>query len=210
MAERLEWELVPMVKSDRHAEVEALATEILDLDAKLEAAPERMTPAEQTRLIDLQKRMSQCVVSPCEAAGTPLLRARPRWKEESAVVYRESGCKGEVSLDDFLQVVGGQHDCALCDGASAYPGVSGIPCEFDLTPLAQVLADESVLEQIQFELEPREMEALAVELEGRARSKAAKKANDIDPGHYLSDAVRFLRYWARLGFGVAPAHVDSE
>jgi len=210
MSERTEWELVPLVREDRRALVEELAEEILSLDAILEVAPERMTEDQQARLIQLQREMAECVVSPCEAADAPLLSTRPDWTSEVRTAFENMPSNDGLCLREFVEMMDVQHDCSRCEGASLFPGVSGIPCEFDLTPLFEILTRDTLLEQVQFEMEPDEMRLLADDLDRRLLCKAFCQLTDFDTESYLSDAVRFLRYWAHLGYGVAPAYVRTE
>ncbi|MBM4353446.1 MAG: hypothetical protein FJ109_06550 [Deltaproteobacteria bacterium] len=210
MRERMEWELVPRVREENRSEVEQLAGEILSLDALLEVAPNRMTETQRKRLIDLQGKMERCAESPCEAAATPRLSTRAGWVEQVRQLFEERGVAGRISFDDFLRLMGGQHDCSSCRGRSAYPGVSGIPCQFDLTPLPSILADGQRADQVHFELEPDEMTALASDLNEKIICGAYLESDGLDSKAYLEDAVRFLLFWSALGFGVAPAFVRTR
>lgn len=210
MQERMEWELVPRVREENRVVVERLAGEILSLDAMLEVAPSRMTEAQRCRLIELQGKMEECAVSPCEAAGTPSLSTRDGWVEQVRKLFEERGVAGRIPFNDFLRLMGGQHDCASCRGRSAYPGVSGIPCQFDLTPLPDVLCDEQIADQVHFELEPDEMTALASDINEKIICGAYNRSDGLNSKAYLEDAVRFLLFWSALGFGVAPAFVRTR
>ncbi len=207
MQERMEWELVPRVREERRDVVERLAGEILSLDALLEVAPNRMTEAQKKRLIELQGKMEECAVSPCEAAGTPRLSTREGWVEQVKRLFEERGVSGRIPFDDFLGLMGGQHDCSSCRGRSGHPGVSGIPCQFDLTPLPSILGDDPITDQVHFELEPDEMTALASDINERLICGIYNRVAGMDSRAYLEDAVRFLLFWSALGFGVAPAFV---
>jgi len=206
----MEWELVPRVREESRCVVEQLAAEILSLDALLEVAPSRMTEAQKKRLIELQGKMEECAVSPCEAAGTPRLSTRDGWVDQVRRLFEERGVSGRIPFNDFLSLMGGQHDCTSCRGRSAHPGVSGIPCQFDLTPLAAILGDDPLTDQVQFELEPDEMIALASDINERVICGAFSRATALNAKAYLEDAVRFLLFWSALGFGVAPAFVRTR
>ena len=207
MKERLEWELVPVVAEDRREEVEYIALEVLDLDAKLEIAPGRMTPREEERLVELQRSMSSCVVSPCKAAGAPLISSRPGWQVEASRAFEELDKADAVNLGDFLSYVGRLHDCSRCDGASRFPGVSGIPCDFDVESVLASLAD-GLRDRLQFEMDQEEMLALANDLE-RLHLEGLSGAGADSAVGVIEDMARFLRYWGGLGFGVAPAFVTA-
>ena len=209
MPERIEWELVPRVRIDKRREVEALAEEILALDTLLQLAPSRLSVAQQEQLVDFQSRMAGCVTSPCEAAEAPLLGSRPGWDYDARDAFGELGRPPELSIDEFTELIGKQHDCTLCNGAASHPGVSGIPCEFDLTPMAAVVSDERLGEQVQFELEPEEMLMLADDLHHVLVCRTFSDGEETDAVSYLEDAIRYLRFWAGLGFGVAPAYVKA-
>jgi len=210
MSERMEWELVPLVKEDKRTLVEELAAEVLRLDAMLEMDPRNMSREDQELLVSLQQRMSECVISPCEGAGAPHLSTRDNWREEALEAFAECETGDALSQEEFLLYLGRQHDCSRCEGASANPGVSGLPCDYDLTPMRELLPDDSILEQTQFELEPAEMLRLAEELADRIARQNFATPTDPKAQAYLLDAVRFLRFWSAQGYGVAPAYARSS
>jgi hypothetical protein len=210
MAERMEWELVPRVKPEHRDEVSTIAEEILRLDAALDAAPEGLAGVDEERLLELQARMARCLVSPCAEAQTPLLAGREQWRETVAGLFATLPGHEELDQALFANLMGQQHDCALCDGRTAFPGVSGVPCEFDLTPLTLVLPGTESLETVQFELSADEMLRLADELELSFRAGSYLQPPGVDAKLYLSECVRYLRFWARLGFGLAPAWTEDE
>jgi len=210
MADRLEWQLVPLVKESQREVVEALAEEALKLDAVMEVAPQRMRPVDQDRLLDLQRRMDACVESPCEAAEAPPMASRPTWNQDAHGALTGIEGVAALPLDAFLSRLGNQPDCARCPGACRYPGVSGMPCDFDLSPLSLVLTDKDLLDHVQFELSPPEMEALAARLDAYRIDGWYSRPQDVDPEEYLADASRFLRFWSKKGFGVAPAYATAE
>ncbi len=209
MSDRLEWELVPRVRPEKQDEVEVLAEEILALDAALEQGGAGLTEEDEMRLVELHNRMAECLLSPCEAAGSPLLSARPDFEEEASSTYEDLPERDRITREQFLQLMGFQHDCAQCDGKSDFPGVSGAPCEFDLTPLQTILADPVILDAVQFELQPEEMRHLAYELELRVHTGDFAESGRVDSREYLLQMVRYLRFWAQQGFGLAPAFVDE-
>ncbi len=209
MGERIEWELVPRVRPDRQDAVEELAAQILHLDAALELARNQLSEEDEERLLDLHVRMADCLLSPCEAAKTPLLRVRERWRELAASALASLPQSEGLDEESFFSLMGQQHDCSMCDGKSSFPGVSGVPCEFNLTPLARILPQDELWEAAQFELLPEEMVSFASEVETRRRTATFADVGGLDATAYLAEIERYLRFWAHLGFGVAPAYVDE-
>lgn len=209
MSERIEWELVPRVRADRVDEVECIAEEILELDAALELARSDLSEEEERRLLNLHSRMAECLLSPCEAAGTPLLRVRDRWRELAVKSLASIPEQEILDEDRFVHLMGQQHDCSVCDGKSRFAGVSGVPCEFDLTFLPMILPQDDLCESVQFELTPDEMNIFAAEVESRRRTGSYAILELVDAPTYLAEIERYLRFWARLGFGVAPAFVEE-
>ncbi len=210
MTEKLEWELVPRVKESEREAVEGLAEEALRLDAMMEVAPHRLTRADQDRLVELQRNMEECVVLPCEAAEAPQVGSRPDWGDEVKTLYEELEDNGGLTLQQFREHVETNHDCTRCPGAFSFPGVSGMPCDFELAPLLGVLVDDDLKEQVQFELAPSEMTELAEALELQLRMGSFLELEDRDTKAYLADAIGYLRFWSEAGFGVAPAFVNVE
>lgn len=210
MSERIEWELVPRVRPDRQDLVEDLAEEILELDAALELAGDHLSEDDEERLLDLHARMANCLLSPCEAAEAPLLRVRTAWQDLAAQTFASLPDHDALDEETFLQLMGQQHDCAMCDGKSKFAGVSGVPCEFDLTPLATILPQDELCDSVQFELAPDEMLRLAAEVEVRKQTRSFSGIDHADARLYLGEMERYLRFWARLGFGVAPAFVEED
>jgi len=209
MAERLEWELVPLVRAEKRDEVERLGREILDLDAQLEIAPHEMNAEEMKRLVQLQSGMVRCIVTPCEAAGAPLVNDVSGWADEVEQVFDSMDLEHGLTRDEFVRHVGRQRDCSRCRGASQFPGVSGAPCEFDLTHLSCLLLDEGLAEQVQFELQPQEMREYAAAIRRVLSTEAFRRSDLVDSHSYLEGVARFLEFWAELGFGVAPAFVTA-
>lgn len=207
MSERLEWELVPQVREEDKEMVHLLAEEALELDAMMEMAPHTMNQAQRGRLVELQRRMEDCVASPCEASGATLVKDRRDWKTEARASYARFA-PSDVSEEQYLEYTGKQYDCLSCQGASKHAGVSGIPCDFDLTPMLRILAHDEVSEQVQFELRPSEMLTVADALDQVLALTSFAGDPEVDEKAYLKEAARFLRFWAGLGFGVAPAFVE--
>ena len=210
MSERIEWELVPRVRPERMDEVECIAEEVLELDAALEMARGDLGEEEERRLLNLQTRMAECLLSPCEAAETPLLRVRDRWREVAIKSLALLPDQEVLDEDSFIQLMGQQHDCSVCDGKSQFAGVSGVPCEFDLTYLFRILPQDELCESVQFELTADEMVSFAAEVETRRRTGSFAILDEVDAPTYLAEVERYLCFWARLGFGVAPAYVEEE
>lgn len=207
MAERMEWELVPLVREEKRDEVERLGREILDLDARFELAPHEMKPDEMRRLVQLQSGMARCIVTPCEAADAPLVNDRTGWESEVETAFNSLDLAAGLSREDFVRNIGRQRDCARCRGASDFPGVSGSPCEFDLTHLVHLLLDDVLAEQIQFEMQPQEMREFAGAIRDVLSTGAFRRSDLIDTRYYLRAIAEFLEFWAELGYGVAPAFV---
>lgn len=209
MSERLEWELVPQVRDSEKERVHLLAQEALELDAMVEMAPHTMTAADRNRLVELQRSMEDCVVSPCETAQARLLSQRPGWEEEAGAAHAELAPR-DVTFEQFLEYTGSQYDCLACPGASEHAGISGVPCDFDLTPMLRILPDDEISEQVQFELSASEMQVLADTLDQVVCMTVFREDPTVDAKAYLKDAARYLRFWADHGFGVAPAYVQDR
>jgi len=210
MKERLEWELVPRVKDEMCREVEEIAEEILNIDALVSNEAGGPNAEQQLRLDELKQRMTGCILSPCDAAESPLLSSRPDWLKEAASTWESLPAAAALPLRDFSDLFGRQHDCTRCQGASSFPGASGIPCELDLGPLLAMVSDEQIRDQVNYELSPDEMLALAQDLEALHKGRQYTTPDLVDPDEYLDDVVRFLRFWAGKGFGVAPASAHED
>jgi hypothetical protein len=210
MSERIEWELVPRVRPDQQDIVEEIANEILRLDGALEFGRSAVGEQDEERLLSLHARMANCLLPPCEAANTPLLNVRDRWQELAADAMATLPDYDGLDRESFLSFMGQQHDCSECEGKSHFGGVSGVLCEFDLTPLACILSQDELWEAAQFELTPVEMVGFAGEVESRRRTGSFVPLDQIDAESYLLEVVRYLRFWSNLGFGVAPVCVEAE
>ena len=210
MTERIEWELVPRVRPDQQDAVEEIASEILRLDAALEMGRDSLSERDEEQLIELHARMADCLLSPCEAAETPLLSLRERWQELAANALAALPEFEGLDQESVFSLMGQQHDCSACGGKSGFAGVTGVLCEFDLTPLARILPEDEISESAQFELTPEEMLGFAAELESRRRTGNFARVEQLDSESYLTEIVRYLRFWAGVGFGVAPAFVEAE
>jgi hypothetical protein len=210
MHDRIEWELVPRVRPDQQDEVDAIAEEILRLDGALELGRQAFSEQDEERLLSLHARMANCLLPPCEAAETPLLSVRERWPELAAQALATLPDYDGLDRESLLGFMGQQHDCSQCEGRSSFGGISGVLCEFDLTPLATILSQDELWESAQFELTPVEMVNFAADVESRHRSGSFAPLDHLDASSYLSEIIRYLRFWASLGFGVAPAFVEAE
>jgi hypothetical protein len=208
MANHLEWELVPQVREDKRDEVEYIALEIMRLDALMQLGRDTLTAQERTHLLSLQKKLSDCMENPCQAAAAPLLTARPCWQEIVTEIYQGLDQKHLLPLDEFQESMGTEYDCSACSWRTDYPGISGIPCEFSLEPLLLALVDCEICETVQFELQPREMVELASELSLVRRAGSYSCVPDVDLDDYFEQTVAYLRFWADLGFGVMPVVLD--
>ncbi len=206
--ERTEWELVPLVQQEREELARSLSEELLNLDMLLDADPDALQPCQRERILELHRRINHCVISPCEASGAPALSARPGFVEEAREAFLEFEPNGTLPLEDFLSLVGDERDCSKCPGATDYPGVSGVRCDLDTTPLMAWLTGSGLEDMLDFELVPEEMEILAEEVESRMDHTKVRYTSSVSP-HYLRQVVRYLRYWSGLGFGVVPAVADS-
>lgn len=210
MKDRLEWELVPRVREESIREVEEIAEQILYLDGMI-GPEEREIPDEYLlQLHELKERLSLCLLSPCEAAGAPLLSSRPGWRKEAAAAWKSLPEFAAMPLSQFTKIFAQQHDCTRCPGASAFPGSSGIPCKVDLEPLLAIVSNPEIIEQVQYELAPHEMRSLADELERYAASRRYNDVKDVDPAKYLTDLAHFLRFWADQKFGVSPTFLPRK
>jgi hypothetical protein len=209
MAERMEWELVPLVREEKRDEVERLGREILDLDARFEIAPHEMNPDEMKRLVQLQSGMARCIITPCEAAEAPFVNDRTGWERDVEGAFDSLELAHGLTRDDFVRHIGRQRDCGRCRGASDFPGVSGSPCEFDLTHLGNLLLDEALAEKVQFEMQPPEMREFAEAIMAVLAAGAFRRSDLIDTRQYLRAMAEFLEFWAELGYGVAPAFVTA-
>lgn len=207
MSERLEWELVPQVREEDKEMVHLLAEEALELDAMMEMAPHTMSQAQRGRLVELQRLLEDCVASPCEATAAALVKDRQDWKAAARESYARFA-PSDVTEEQFLEYTGTQYDCVSCPGASKYAGVSGIPCDFDLTHMLRILSHDEVSEQVQFELRPSEMLTMADALDQVLALTSFTGDPEVEEPAYLKAAAEFLRFWAGLGFGVAPAFVE--
>lgn len=203
MLERLEWELVPRVRSDRREQVEAIALAILELDELL--ADGGGTAQSLEELPRLHKELAECLVSPCEASGAPLLDERQGWNQEVEKAFGLLPPGNGMSFDDFQVAMSRQHDCSRCPGGSGYPGLGGIPCTFDLTPLKMIVGAAGWAERVGEELSPPAMAELAGMVERCLWSGQYRSCELADSRHYLAQMAAFLRFWSARQFGVAAA-----
>ena len=204
---RIEWRLLHPIRDGCRDRVEALTAELGELDG---TRPVLAVP--DPGLVDhLTTELARLTVSPCEAAGAPILEDSPDWERRLLVEFHEDDQSTDaIDFDDYVTQRRGDPDCERCPYSTPYTLFPLNPCEFAAGALLDVLDDESVLDRVVEEMEPPEMIGLATELEVVRDEGRFLAAESVDSHDYLSKAALFLRFWAGLGFSVAPFGPDED
>src|SRR5690606_34288272 len=84
------------------------------------------------------------------------------------------------------------------------------PCEISVGPLLAVLEGEALLATLTRPMGPDDMRALAGSLEQTLDAGRFKTLAEVDVADLLHKCIDYLRFWAKLGFGVRPELVDDE
>jgi len=202
---RIDWQLIrPARPGKKHArvldEVEPL------IEAQVYDATQRVFgERELDQLRALEDRHDNATIASCEAAHAPRVEDDPDW--ETRIVDEFSETDTELELDEYLDLRRREFDCDRCPHASPFSLFPQDPCEISVGPLLVAL-DVRITTRLSEPMGPDDMIALADDLD-RARGGEHIVVPGIDVADLMAKASKFLRFWARLGFGVRPEVVDS-
>ncbi|MCC6621007.1 MAG: hypothetical protein IT385_07115 [Deltaproteobacteria bacterium] len=204
---RIDWQLIrPARPGKKYAraldEVEA------KIEAHLHEATLRvLTPAEVGALTALEDRQDNASIAACEAAHAPRVADDPDWEARLVDEYAESDT--DMELDEYLEVRAREFDCERCPHASALSLYPQDPCEVSVGPIEDALVDETLAAALREAMGPDDMRALAERLEAALTADRLRAVEGLDVADLVREAVRFLRFWSRLGFGVRPEVVSE-
>lgn len=204
---RLDWQLLrPARPGRKHArvldEVEPL------IEAKVHEATLRvLDAAEVAALCDLEDREENATIAACEAAQAPRVGDDPDW--ESRVVDEYGDADTDLELEEFLELRKREFDCDRCPHASPWSLHPQDPCEISVGPIDAALHDEDLRARLRRAMGPDDMTALADALDKALGDGGLDPIPELDVAALVAAATKFLRFWARLGFGLRP-EVASE
>ncbi|MFO0751275.1 MAG: hypothetical protein U1F43_37245 [Myxococcota bacterium] len=204
---RLDWQLIrPARPGKKHAR-------ILDevepaIEAKVHEATQRVLEArEVAELCDLEDRQDNATIASCEAAHAPRVGDDPDW--ETRVVDEYADADTEMELEEYLEMRRREFDCDRCPHASPWSLHPQDPCEISVGVLDAALHDDDLRARLRRAMGPDDMTALATDLETAQSKNELEALPEVDVAAALQGATRFLRFWARLGFGVRPELVSE-
>lgn len=208
---RLDWSLIrparPAKKGQRPQrqidEIEAV------IDGRVHEAARRVLSEEEVdALADLEERLEDLTVAACEAARAPRVGDDPDWENRLVDEFDEADT--DLELDDFLEVRRQEFDCERCPHAAMYSLYPLDPCEMSVGPLLQALSGGPLAHAIRRPMGPDDMRKLADELERALEEGRYGHLAEVDVSDLLNKSVGYLRFWARLGFGVRPELVEDD
>jgi hypothetical protein len=116
----------------------------------------------------------------------------------------------DYELEEYLEVRRREFDCDRCPHAAIYSLYPQDPCEISVGPLLEALADERLSRLLTHEMGPDDMRELADALEGARTAGGVSPVAGLDSADMLEKAITYLRFWAKLGFGIRPELIDDE
>jgi hypothetical protein len=206
---RIEWRLLHPIREGARETVEALSAELSDLEAY--QAPGH--PTNEARIQQLADEVAALTIPPCEAVGAPRVGDSADCEQRLVVEFHEDDLIEEaLDFSEYAALRKQDYDCERCPYGTPYTRYPLSPCEFAAGAFLDLVEDDDLLDRILAEMEPPEMEDLASTLEALRRSGNLPSVEGVDSADYFAKAALFLRFWARLGFSVAPwlAEHDEE
>ncbi len=211
---RLDWTLIrPPRPSRKNVPIKRQQRRIEDLEAAIdarvhEASHRLLSEDEVAALAELEDKLDDITVASCEAAHAPRVGDDPDWENRLVDEYAEADTDAE--LDDYLEMRRQDFDCERCPHASPYSLYPQDPCEISVGPLLAVLEGEALLATLTRPMGPDDMRTLAGSLEQTLDAGRFKTLAEVDVADLLHKCIDYLRFWAKLGFGVRPELVDDE
>ena len=210
---RLDWTLIRPARPDIGAKKKKLPAQIDELENAIEArvheASRRLLSEEEVdTLVDLEERLDNLTIASCEAAHAPRVGDDADW--ESRIVDEFSDADTDLELDEYLEMRRQDFDCDRCPHAARFSLYPQDPCEISVGPLLQALDTDALIEAVAAPMGPDDMRTLADDLERVLDNGRFKSLAELDVAALLSEAVRFLRFWAKLGFGIRPELADED
>lgn len=211
---RLDWTLIrPPRPSRKNLPVKRQQRRIEELESAIEArvheATQRLLSEEEVdQLADLEERLEDLTIASCEAARAPRVGDGPDW--ENRLVDEYADADTDLELDDYIEMRKQDFDCERCPHAAAYSLYPQDPCEISVGPLLSVLDGDALIRAIVRPMGPDDMRSVATELERALDAGHFKTLAEVDAADLIHKSIDFLRFWARLGFGIRPELVDDE
>jgi hypothetical protein len=216
---RLDWTLIRPARPDKKkaGRQQPRLQNLRDLIDELESAIETrvheatrrlLSEEEVDQLADLEERLEDLTIASCEAARAPRVEDDPDW--ENRLVDEYADADTDLELDEFLEMRKRDFDCERCPHAAVYSLYPQDPCEMSVGPLLHVLGSEALVAALRRPMGPEDMRALADELERVLDTGSFKTLAEVDAADLLQKSIDYLRFWARLGFGIRPELVDEE
>lgn len=211
---RLDWTLIrPPRPSRKNVPIKRQQRRIEDLEAAIdarvhEASHRLLSEDEVAALAELEDKLDDITVASCEAAHAPRVGDDPDWENRLVDEYADADTDAE--LDDYLEMRRQDFDCERCPHASPYSLYPQDPCEISVGPLLAVLEGEALLATLTRPMGPDDMRTLAGSLEQTLDAGRFKTLAEVDVADLLHKCIDYLRFWAKLGFGVRPELVDDE
>lgn len=211
---RLDWTLLrPPRPGKKRLRSPRVRRELDQLEARIDArvhdaAQRVLTEAEVEELAELEERFEDLTVASCEAAHAPRVEDDPDW--EHRVVDEFADADTDLELDDYIEMRRRDFDCERCPHAAAYSLYPQDPCEISVGALLSVIDDEALLSAIAAPMGPDDMRATAAALERALDEGRIKTLAECDAADLVHKSIDYLRFWAKLGFGIRPELVDED
>lgn len=211
---RLDWTLIrPPRPSRKNIPLKKQQRRIEELESAIEtrvheATKRLLSEAEVDQLADLEERLEDLTIASCEAARAPRVGDDPDW--ENRLVDEFGDADTDLDLDDYLEQRRNDFDCERCPHAAFYSLYPQDPCEISVGPLLQVIDNDRLARAITRPMGPDDMRTIAIDLERALESGHFKTLAEVDAADLLHKSIDYLRFWARLGFGIRPELVDDE
>lgn len=204
---RIDWQLIrPARPGRKHArildEVEpAIETKVHDATLRV------LDAREVGALCDLEDRQDNATIASCEAARAPRVGDDPDWEVRVVDEFAESD--SDMELEEYLEMRKREFDCDRCPHASMWSLHPQDPCEISVGPVDAALSDDELRARLVRAMGPDDMTALATALEAALDKGDVDPLPELDTTAAVRGAAKFLRFWARLGFGVRPEVVSE-
>lgn len=209
---RLDWTLIRPARPTPTAQRQP-RRHIDELEAAIESRVHEATrrvlsESEVDALAELEERLEDLTIATCDAARAPRVGDDPDW--ETRIVDEYGDADTDLELDDYLEMRRQEHDCDRCPHAALYSLYPQDPCETSVGPLLQALAGTPLAQAIRRPMGPDDMRTLADELERALEQGRFSHLAEVDVADMLTRSIAYLRFWARLGFGVRPELAEDE
>ena len=196
---RIDWHLLRPPKHESQDAHEAVDGILQCLQATNRFGENRET---DEALAKIEIRYEELTISPCEASAAPLVGDDPDWETRTIDEFAEVDT--DLELEEYLELRRVDSDCERCPYASPYSLYPMAPCEYSAGGLVAVLKSPELAANAAQVMVPEDMYAYANALEAVIKAGQLEEHQGVHAEDYVTKAVLFLRFWAKLGFTVVP------